>query len=649
MNPSQPVNDFIKNVRVLGYDGVAKSLLGCKADSLRSALKKCLVDDRLFYCYESTIHHGDPGGAAVEILEKGFRVYGEYININVDFDWGTVSGFDRSTRYKLQSWLPLDALLIADSAGLSEKLYPVCLGFSLRWIDWFIGECNQEDEFAWYDMAVGQRATKIAYLLKKALLSGEDEGTLAKLLVAANAHLLELECSERIALHSNHGLFQMLGLLALSHEFPCLSHANNGHELAVKNIKIMLRRHFMEDGLHAEHSPEYHVYMANLLNVFKDSGYICDSGLTTLINKVIHASQYLVDVNGRLLAFGDTANGIDVRTKAGFDLCFSDETYMPPEGWKWFDRTGVVVEYTYHNGLPDSCFAMMAAFHSRQHKHADDMGFVLSTRGRPLLVEAGSYKYEYAAPERIYCESTRAHNCLEIDGLNYSRYRVDGFGSAIQHAEKIGPCLVVEGEVHHKRLVPDKPYNKVVSEDAIPVDIWHRRLIFYCPSRFLLLVDILQSEDVHRYSQWLHLDPDLRVDSAVKSSDSTLIVDGDENKICAIKPLHGINKVELLSGETEPNIKGVYVDGNSKLIPMSSLRFSSSGSRQVMAVLIDMEQSEVAKVRFNEGTSGKYLRFAYEFSGRKVEFVYRRRKNVFVEVVVDGVARTIEYHVNPVG
>ena len=35
-------------------------------------------------------------------------------------------------------------------------------------------------------------------------------------------------------------------------------------------------------------------------------------------------------------------------------------------------------------------------------------------------------------PERMFCESTRAHNCVEIDGLNYSRFRKHAFGSALE-------------------------------------------------------------------------------------------------------------------------------------------------------------------------------------------------------------------------
>ena len=38
--------------------------------------------------------------------------------------------------------------------------------YVLDWIDYYLIN-DSEDEFCWYDMAVGQRATKLAYITRK--------------------------------------------------------------------------------------------------------------------------------------------------------------------------------------------------------------------------------------------------------------------------------------------------------------------------------------------------------------------------------------------------------------------------------------------------------------------------------------------------
>ena len=64
-------------------------------------------------------------------------------------------------------------------------------------------------------------------------------------------------------------------------------------------------------------------------------------------------------------------------------------------------------------------------------------------------------------------ESTRAHNTIEIDGLNYSRFAQDSFGSALNFVGKVGDCTIMEGLVEHKRLVSSNiPNNKVKTTDG---------------------------------------------------------------------------------------------------------------------------------------------------------------------------------------
>src|SRR5690606_14844638 len=109
--------------------------------------------------------------------------------------------------------------------------------------------------------------------------------------------------------------------------------------------------------------------------------------------------------------------------------------------WKEMSEGGYFVVRNPSTSLPDNPhkdnnLTQSTAFHSRTHKHADHLTFLWHDRGSDLIVDAGRYGYIgktdqgtdlwlkgnwYSDPMRIYCESTRAHNTLEFNGIDYPR------------------------------------------------------------------------------------------------------------------------------------------------------------------------------------------------------------------------------------
>ena len=152
----------------------------------------------------------------------------------------------------------------------------------------------------------------------------------------------------------------------------------------------------------------------------------------------------------------------------------------------------------------------MAAFHSRTHKHADDLSFLWDDRVALVLVVSGRYGYVgkaeqgsrlwkdgfwYSDPNRVYCESTRAHNTVEIDGRNYVRKGAKPYGSAIKRCGSVGELFYSECEVKHFK------------------SIRHVRLLIFKPSEWLVVCDWLHDniEAEHDYRQWFHFAPELSV------------------------------------------------------------------------------------------------------------------------------------------
>lgn len=133
--------------------------------------------------------------------------------------------------------------------------------------------------------------------------------------------------------------------------------------------------------------------------------------------------------------------------------------------------------------------AFSAGFHSRAHKHADDLNIVWFERGHQILTDSGRFGYGdllpadsdlrkegyyYASPERQYVESTIAHNTLMLDGQNHRRVRRDPYGSAL------GDCFSKSGRFD-------------LSARVRHADYVHRRRIVYIPGKELRLLDAIHS------------------------------------------------------------------------------------------------------------------------------------------------------------
>lgn len=596
-------------------------------------LSKLLVGlSKIKYLNESTTFHSNPYKSAKKSIEKGHLSQGVRIKLETPMNWKKYSKNSRSVRYKNQAWGALDAILHYDSLEGDDGMFNKAFSHIMDWINFFIVNVN-DDEFAWYDMAVGQRATKLAYTIRRAIDNDENLEHIAAMIVCAEIHLRELMDEEKIAMHSNHGLFQMAGLLALGKSLPFLKNSQSASTFAIAKIKSMLKNHFTADFLHKEHSPMYHIFMTNYLSILLNSGFMSDSReFVELAQGAIEAASWFAQPNGMILPFGDTPN-IPIIERTNFQLNKYRNRACAPIGLKNFEEGGLVVHSHYSNSKgPIGYLAFNGAFHSRQHKHADDFNIQLFANGEIILTDPATFTYQYDLPERMYIESTRAHNCLEIDGLNYSRFRKDAYGSAIRSVDKLGDFILIDAEVKRQRLVSSLiPNNKIKMDDEVKISLHHRRKIIYVPGEFMLVLDIISSQNSHNYKQWFQFNPELKI--SLDGVEASLL--NKENKpiakVVSLSPLN--SKVELYSGVTEPRLQGwISTDGHS-LQASSSLSVEADGKKPILATFFDFKPSTASNIFFNQGTEGKYLRFSLK-RGKSVFDYVSRTKLLNTEITV---------------
>lgn len=135
------------------------------------------------------------------------------------------------------------------------------------------------------------------------------------------------------------------------------------------------------------------------------------------------------------------------------------------------------------------------------HGHADALAIEVALRGRPLLVDSGTYTYHETKDLRDYFRSTAAHNTLEVDGLSSSE-PATAFSWQSRASSKREDWIATErfdffsgSHDGYKRL-----------EDPV----LHRRSILFLKNDYWIIRDLAEAREEHSYSLNFHFDGSVR-------------------------------------------------------------------------------------------------------------------------------------------
>lgn len=530
---------------------------------------------------------------ADEIINKGWERRGyRAISLRGKIPWRLEGQEQRSHNFYIQCLDMLDPLLRAHSHALDCKYLKVALPIALDWI------AHHSDPnapgispFAWYDMSVGMRAYRLAYLYEAAEQVGLlDEAAKQQLWSSLEQHAAYLADDANIAFHNNHGYYQVAGQLAMArrfaHQSPLMAEAQiQGRE----RLKRMLAQQFAPDGVHREHSPDYHRMVYDTLKALIDSGLVEDEETIAFALRIEEALSWFVYPNQHIVNFGDSddrslarkpkeAEGKWSTPPMQFWVSGSKIGQPPSDSMRAFTEGGywvVRVPGDDPHDLNDySYLALNAAFHSRTHKHADDLSFVWFDRGYNLLVDAGRYGYIgkaeqgselwldghwYSDPWRVYCESTRAHNTLEFDDSNFPRKGVKPYGSALKRWGKLD-CGVFFAEAEVKQFSA----------------IRHARILFHMPHQWLIVFDWFHdnNDDPHTVKQWFHIGHELQV--LMDEGQYVVSVPGTQQVLRVASLLSGSMPSRLHIGEEEPVRQGWWSARERDIVPNYAFCFEQS-------------------------------------------------------------------------
>ena len=346
--------------------------------------------------------------------------------------------------------------------------------------------------------------------------------------------------------------------------------------------------------------------------------------LTRHVNKMNDALAWMILPNRKLLNFGDSDRE-DVSRRSETQSGSSLLDYAISGGASGqatsrrlavFQEAGLAVIRSDWAGGEDfdkaSYLAQTAAFHSRVHKQADDLSFVWYDRGADILIDAGRYGYLgrtkkgselwnqgfwYSDPKRVYVESTRAHNTVEIDGRSFDRKRSKPYGSALERwGETEDGLFFIETHARQFRTMR------------------HARLLVLKPHEWLLVFDWVWDnlKENHDYRQWFHFAPSL----SVIPSGHTLTVSGNnldaDLKVVSLLPSAPVDAP--VRGQEEPMLQGWWSEKGGQFEPVTSVNFHIQDSPSaVFATLFAFSDEAVCSHADEQrvNTSGRRARFRW--------------------------------------
>jgi len=277
----------------------------------------------------------------------------------------------------------------------------------------------------------------------------------SELATAVHRHAAHLLANVEDDVLGNHLIRNARGL--------ALAGASLGDDRFTVAARSLLQRELpvqvLADGGHYERSPAYHlVVMRDLMEIARSSGW-----------------PEVDDALLRMRAFAAASarpDGVPAQFNDGaVDLAPSLEVAAPTSGVALFPDSGYAFVCDGDLWLAFDCGDPSPRY-LPPHAHADILSFQLWHRGRPLIVDPGTYTYE-AGEDRQWFRGTAAHSTIALDGRDqvelWGAFRGALFPS-VDRIELAGPRALSgavrwrNGVVHRRTITWDADYVRVADE-----------------------------------------------------------------------------------------------------------------------------------------------------------------------------------------
>lgn len=379
---------------------------------------------------------------------------------------------------------------------------------------------------------------------------------------------------------NNHLIGEAAGVFIAACYFPELNNSSPWLEESRRILEQEIREQTFADGCNKEQALSYHLFTLWFFIfsglVGKKSGRDFSEGYWQTVEKQLVFLGRLTEGGGRLQMYGDCDDGYVL------DLGITpDDPYSPlaigavifnrPDFKQWsrnyreaafwlfgpesrqryeqlqlsqrasdlssaeFKDAGI---YLLQHGRQDSADSISVYFDCgplgyqsiAAHGHADALSFTLRAFGEDILVDPGTYDYFTYPDWRTYFRSTRAHNTVEIDGIDQSvmlgpfmwgeRAECEllkwetGLGKTVVAATHNGYRRLADPVTHEREIVLDGTNKDLTITDRLDCSKSHDAVLYFHLSESCR-VQHMQNNTVtivcHKGSVVLDIDPKLTV------------------------------------------------------------------------------------------------------------------------------------------
>lgn len=285
--------------------------------------------------------------------------------------------------------------------------------FKTRVRSW-MAACTYPEGDAWHPYTISLRL--INWLVAIDLFDGkieEDDGFYSAMRESMYRQYRHLLINQETHLRANHWWENLKTLAIMSAAFG----EQSVHEKVMRSLEGQLCEQILPDGVHFERSLMYHkLVLEGLLRVFVASQWLhfkLPDSFVLKVKSMLDAMASLERGMGKTPFFNDSADGVAKEcgplTAAcgcllGMEADDAKTTFPDAGYYKLYDGDVAVM---LDAGEPGPSYML-------GHAHCDCLSFELSYKGKPVIVNSGTYAYQ--SELRSYFRSTAAHNTCVVDG-----------------------------------------------------------------------------------------------------------------------------------------------------------------------------------------------------------------------------------------
>ncbi|MDF2035799.1 heparinase II/III family protein [Cytobacillus oceanisediminis] len=518
-----------------------------------------------------------------DYLKNKWYTTARYEPIEASFEevW-SINGFDRSWRFQHHGLPCIPILLDGYSLKKSEDYLKHAKRVIFHWFENNYPE--SPSDMGWHDHSTAWRLINICrfFLVWKSQYIDRSHDDYKQLVYIIKIHVGKLLDENFYRPKHNHGLDQDMAIFTAAIILWQLPEAKEWERVAINRFWKQVEHLFAEDGSYLEHSPHYVYLILNNLYSFLHFLFDCKHRDAIKLQKKLEECLvfliYVLRADGVIPPIGDSEqlilnqmiNNIKKwQIKSGKLRSFFENLLINPHSERLDKESEMPVEKVFEDGGfaclrnkwsydSDTIQALFySGFHSRVHKHHDDLSFILFHNHLPLITEGGKYSYEYSSPERQYIVSPYVHNSIMVDNsfTDISRKNIGKSG--------------IDSYFFNETI------SYISASHNLYKDITHRRLFIWLKPHKFLIADILKGYKNHKVDTFFNLNHKIKC----FKSEGAYVGAYQNDKVVKVRHVFTnskIKKAKLYKGEKNP-LKGWVSPSYSNLRPNPLLNFRSAG------------------------------------------------------------------------